>query len=194
VAPAVRLCLRLFLVFAAVMTLMLFPGFALIEGPGGDPPIEVLREAALDGAVFAAWMTLLIGGAHVYSVRRLLGRWPTDRELRPAHTCAVDLTGGPADAARMVRAAVATLPGGCVDDEDPQDGWMHLHVSGGLRSWGTHVEVLLVPVGDAHTAVVISARPSLRLTVADYGASIIAAERIAERLREHGPRPLRASA
>jgi hypothetical protein len=193
VAPAVRFCLRLFLVTGIVMMLLSLAISVMYLDPG-DSGAELLRTAARDGAVFATGMALLVGGAHVYSVRHRLGRWPSDRELRPAHTCAVGLAAAPADAARMVRAAVATLPGARITADDSESGRMHLRVSGGWRSWGTHVEVLLVPAGDAHTTAVISARPLLRPTVADYGASLIAAERVAERLREHDPRPLRASA
>jgi hypothetical protein len=193
VAPAVRYCLRLFLIVGILMMLGSLAISVADLGPD-DTGAELLRRAVIDGAVFATWMTVLVGGAHVYSVRRLLGRWPSDRELRLAHTYAVGLAAGPADAARLVRAAVATLPGAHVTAEDPAGGRMHLRVSGGWRTWGTHVEILLVPAGDAYTTAVISARPLMRLTYADYGASLTAAERIAEGLREHRPRPLRASA
>jgi hypothetical protein len=195
VSPSVRLCLRFFLLTGSLMMLGRLTILVTFRD-ADDSGTALLREAALHGLVFAAFLTLIAGVGHVHAVRRLLGRPPTASELETAHNCVVVIAATAVEATALVRTAALALPGArMIDDGLPAGSLRALVRDAQGLTWGTHLGVRLVTAGSAHTVVVIDTWPRgpFRHGV-DYGINLRTARAVAERLREHGPQPLRASA
>jgi hypothetical protein len=100
-------------------------------------------------------------------------------------------------AGTIVQGAVAAVPGARMVDAHGHRIRIRIRIrmDGGWRAWGVGVDLLLVPAGSVHTVAVINAYVRAPVTpLVDYGASLLAARRLAELLRGHDAGPLRASA
>lgn len=128
-------------------------------------PADGLRYGLLAGAFFGFFMAFFLGHLHVSGARRR-GQ-PDPNRVRHEVTVCVALA--PPDAFERGLAAVRALPNAPRVKETSAPNLIRVGTGMTWESFGERVELRFAPRTDGTTDVVISSRPSFRLTIADYG-------------------------
>lgn len=145
---------------------------------------ERFREDLFNGEVlFSAGTGLAIGvatvGPHLFFLhkraRRYLKEFPQARvEELHSTKLAQELVvlRSPAETFKLCRAAIQTLNGTWITEEDPETGYIKARRGLSWTSWGERLEFHITPIGARYTELKVCSRPVLYSNFLDSGRNV----------------------